>query len=172
MGRKVISVSGKTPEEIKGLFNTDKKLKQGYRLYAVYQVSLGKKPQDLEDVYNASFKSIINWVHRFNNEGLSGLTDKPIPGRKPRLNETEKESIKRVIVEDSPEKHGYNSATWTGPMLINYIEKEYGISYKKAQIYKILEKMNLTYQKSKGIYPEANNEKRKEIVEELKKTSD
>lgn len=170
MGRKIIQVSGKTSAELKELFNTDKKLKQGYRLYAVYQVSIGKKPQDLEDVYNASFKSINNWVHRFNKEGLEGLIDKPIPGRKPKLTEAEKESIKRVVIEDSPEKHGYNSATWTGPMLINYIEKTYGKIYKKAQIYKILEKMNLTYQKSKGIYAEAETEKREEIVAELKKT--
>jgi transposase len=172
MGRKIIQVSGKTAEEIKELFNTDKKLKQGYRLYAVYQVATGKKPQDLEDVYHKSFKSINNWVHRFNREGLQGLLDKPIPGRKPKLTEKEKEEIKRVVLEDLPEKHGYNSATWTGPMLIDYIEKEFGISYKKAQIYRILEKMNLTYQKSKGIYPEGKTEKRKEIVEDIKKTSE
>jgi transposase len=172
MGRKIIQVTGKTPEEIKELFNTDKKLKQGYRLYAVYQVSSGKKPQDLEDVYNASFKSINNWVHRFNKDGLEGLLDKSIPGRNPKLTDLEKVALKRVVIEDSPEQHGYNSATWTGPMLINYIEKEFGKSYKKAQIYKILAKMNLTYQKSKGIYPEANSENRKEIVGELKKTSE
>jgi transposase len=172
MGRKIIQVSGKTAEEIKEMFNTDKKLKQGYRLYAVYQVSKGKKPQDLEDVYNTSFKSINNWVHRFNREGLQGLLDKPIPGRKPKLTESEKEEIKRLIQEDLPEIHGYNSATWTGPMIINYIEREFGKTYKKAQIYKILAKLNLTYQKSKGIYPEANNERRGEIVEELKKTSE
>ena len=172
MGRKIIQVSGKTTEEIKELFNSDKKLKQGYRLYAVYQVSTGKKPQDLEEVYNTSFKSINNWVHRFNREGIQGLLDKPIPGRKPKLTASQKEKIRRVILEDSPESHGYNSATWTGPMLISYIEKEFGKTYKKAQIYKILAKMNLTYQKSKGIYPEANTEKREEIVEELKKTSE
>lgn len=172
MGRKIIQVLNKTSEEIKELFNSDKKLKQGYRLYAVYQVSTGKKPQDLEDVYNASFKSINNWVHRFNKEGLPGLLDKQIPGRKPKLTEIEKEKIKRVVLEDLPEKHGYNSATWTGPMLIDYIGKKFGINYKKAQIYKILAKMNLTYQKSKGIYPEANNEKRGELVEALKKTSE
>lgn len=172
MGRKIIEVTGKTSEEIKELFNTDKHLKQGYRLYAVYQVSTGKKPQDLEDVYNTSFKSINNWVHRFNKEGLLGLLDKPIPGRKPKLSEEEKEKIKRLILEDLPEQHGYNSATWTGPMLINYIEREFGKSYKKAQIYKILAKMNLTYQKSKGIYPEAQSEKRKEIESEIKKTSE
>ena len=68
MGRKRLQVVGQTSEEIKELFTADKKLKQGYRLYAVYQVSTGKKPQELEDVYNTSFKSISNWVHRFNNE--------------------------------------------------------------------------------------------------------
>ena len=68
-----------------------------------------------------------------------------------------------------PEKHGYNTSTWTGPMLIDYIKKKFGKSYKKAQIYKILAKMNLTYQKSKGIYLEAKSEKREEIVIELKK---
>lgn len=171
MGRKIIQVTYKTKEDIKELFSADKKLKQGYRLYAVYQVSTGKKPQDLEEVYNTTFKSIINWVHRFNQEGLEGLLDKQIPGRKPRLTEKEREKIKKVVLEELPENYGYNSATWTGPMLIDYIQKEFGISYKKAQIYKILEKMNLTYQKGKGIYPESNTEKRKEIIEDLKKTS-
>jgi transposase len=171
MGRKIVQVKCKTTDEIKELFNTDKKLKQGYRLYAVYQVSLGKKPQDLEVVYNASFKSINNWVHRFNQEGLQGLLDKPIPGRKPRLTENEKEEIKRMVLEEIPEKYGYNTATWTGPILINYISKTFGKTYQKAQIYKILEKLGLTYQKGKGIYPEANTEKRKEIISVLKKTS-
>lgn len=172
MGRKIIQVTRNTSEEIKDLFNSDKKLKLGYRLYAVYQVSIGKKPQALEDVYNASFKSINNWVHRFNNEGIEGLIDKPKPGRSPRLTAEQKLRLKKLILEEVPEKHGYNSATWTGPMLIAYIENEFGVTYKKAQIYKILASMNLTYQKSKGIYLESLDERRAEQVEELKKTSE
>lgn len=171
MGRKVIQVSSKTPLEIKELINSDKKMKLGFRLNAIYQVSLGMKPQDLEIFYNVSFKTIINWVHRFNKSGIDGLMDKSIPGRKPKLTDQEKESIKRLVLEDLPEKHGYNSATWTGPMLIDYVEREFGKSYKKAQMYKILAGMNLTYQKSKGIYPESLSPKREETIEELKKTS-
>ena len=41
----------------------------------------------------------------------------------------------------------FNSATWTGPLLIEWIKREYNISYKKAQIYNILKKLGLTYQK-------------------------
>jgi len=170
MGRKILQVTAYTPEQIKELFNNYKYFKQGFRLYVVYQVAIGKKPQDLAEFYNVAFKSIINWVNRLNKEGLSGLIDKPIPGRKPKLNDSEKAEIKRLVLEDSPEQHGFNSATWTGPILIKYIENKYDISYKKAQIYNILSNMNLTYQKGKGIYPESESEQREEVVDALKKT--
>ena len=69
----------------------------------------------------------------------------------------------------SPEYCGYNSSTWTGLLLIDWIKKEYDIEYKKAQIYNIMKSLNLTFQKAKGIYPEAID--REEKLETLKKTS-
>ncbi len=77
MGRKSLQVEGYTPERIKTLFNNCEKYKIGLRLYAVYQVSLGKPSRKLEELYNTSFKQITNWVHRFEKEGLEGLRDKP-----------------------------------------------------------------------------------------------
>lgn len=53
--------------------------------------------------------------------------------------------------------------------MIDWIKNNYGIEYKKAQIYNILKGLNLTFQKGKGIYPEAIQ--REEKVEALKKTS-
>jgi transposase len=73
MGRKVRQISGYTSEEIKALFNNEDKYKIGLRLYAVYQVSLGKPSRQLEELYNTSFKQILNWVDRFEKEGVDGL---------------------------------------------------------------------------------------------------
>jgi len=70
-----------------------KKYKIGLRLYAVYQVSLGKPSRKLEELYNTSFKQITNWVHRFEKEGLEGLRDKPGRGRKSRLSEAQREVL-------------------------------------------------------------------------------
>jgi transposase len=67
-----------------------------------------------------------------------------------------------------PSDFGFNSATWTGPILISWIEKSYGVTFKKAQIYNVLKSLGLTFQKGKGIYPEASE--RTEKVEALKKT--
>ncbi|UZO79690.1 IS630 family transposase [Aquimarina sp. ERC-38] len=170
MGRSTRKVSGYTPDQIKALFNNEDKYKIGLRLYAVYQVSLGKPSRELEALYNTSFKQILNWVSRFEKEGIEGLKDKTGRGRKPKLTEDQKTELSQLILEATPEDYGYNSATWNGPLLIDWIEKHMGVSYKRAQIYNILKGLGFSYQKSKGIYPEADLEKQGEFKEELKKT--
>ncbi len=169
MSRVALKVKNYSSDELKALLRKDEKFQQGVRLYACYQVSKGKKPKDLEDIYETSFKSICNWVNKLNNGGVEALIDKEKPGRTPKLNAVQKAEIKELILNKSPEDYHYNSATWTGLLLIDWIKNNYGIEYKKAQIYNILKGLNLTFQKGKGIYPEAIQ--REEKVEALKKTS-
>jgi transposase len=170
MARPVLKVSKHRPEEIKAMFRDDERYTIGIRLYAVYQVALGQPSRKLEELYNTSFKQITNWVHRFENEGIDGLRDKEGRGRTARLQVDQRTRLGALLKED-PEKHGYNSATWTGPMLIEWIEKEYGIIYKKAQIYNILKSLGFSYQKGRGIFPETDTEKQEVFKETLKKTA-
>lgn len=171
MGRKSLEVKGYTPDQIKSLFCTDDKYKIGLRLYAVYQISLGQPSRKLEDLYNTSFKQITNWVHRFEQEGIDGLRDKPGRGRKSRLSADQQKEVYDLLISKPPESYGYNTDTWTGPLLIDWIEEHFTITFKKAQIYNIIKKMGFSYQKTKGFYPESDSEKQEEFKEMLKKTS-
>lgn len=171
MGRHVLEVKGYNPDQIKRLFRADERYTIGIRLYAVYQVSLGKASRNLEELYNTSFKQITNWVHQFEKDGVDGLRDKPGRGRKPRLPEEQLEQVRQVLLNESPETQGFNTSTWSGPILRDYIKKTYGIDYKKAQIYNILKSMGLTYQKGKASYAEADDQAKQEFVEALKKTN-
>lgn len=168
MSRVALKIENYSSEELKALLRKDEKFQQGVRLYACYQVSKGKKPKDLEDLYETSFKSICNWVNKLNAGGVEALIDKEKPGRTPKLNDVQRSEVKSLVLSQSPEEFGYNSSTWTGLLLINWIKNEYNIEYKKAQIYNILKGLNLTFQKGKGIYPEASE--REEKVVALKKT--
>lgn len=170
MPKSRLKVIGKTAEELKILLRKDEKYMIGVRLYAVYQISLGYSSRQLENLYNVSFKSVCNWINGFNKFGLEGLKDKPRSGRKPRLTMSEREEIRNIVREEEPITYGYNTTTWTGPLLIDFIKKKYGILYKKAQIYNILKGMKLSYKRGLGIYPEADKEKRKLFNEALKKT--
>ena len=110
MARPVLQVKGYEPEAIKAMFRKDERYTTGMRLYAVYQVSIGQPSRKLEDLYNISFKQITNWVHRFEKEGADGLKDKTGRGRKARLSDEQNVAIKEIL-NQSPESHGFNTAT-------------------------------------------------------------
>lgn len=171
MGRKVLQVKGYTPDQIKSLFDQDEKYKIGMKLYAIYQVSKGQATRKLEELYNTSFKQICNWVHRFEEDGLMGLKDKPKSGKPSRLSNEQKDKLKSILQDKKPDEYGYNTGTWNGPILIDFVKNTYAIEYKKAQIYNVLKSLGFTYQKGRARYPEADEQKRDEFKKTLKKTS-
>lgn len=168
MSKVALKIENYSSDELRSMLRKDEKFQQAVRLYACYQVSLGKRPKELESIYETSFKSICNWVNRLNKGGVEALIDKVKPGRNNRLGLVEFKEIRDTVLNKLPEQFGFNSATWTGPLLIEFLKRDYSIEYKKAQIYNILKKMGLTFQKGKGIYPES--EEREEKLDDLKKT--
>jgi transposase len=169
MSKAKLKVERATAEEIRLLLRKDEKYMIGVRLYAVYQIASGAVSRDLEKIYNVSFKSVCNWVHAFNKFGVEGLKNDSRSGRKPRLSLEQLEILKSTILNKNPTEFNYNTSTWTGPLLIDYIEKQFGVKFKKAQIYNVMKKMKLSYQKGKGVYPDADADKRAEYDKELKK---
>jgi transposase len=155
-------------EVIAGQLRKDDKFSQGVRLYAVYQIALGRKAEALQSMYNTSHKAICNWVHRYNEQGVDGLKDRPRSGRPSRLSQEAKVQLKRVILS-SPERQGFSSGTWTWALVLEYIRTAFCVDYKKAQIYNILHSIGLSFQKGKGFFPEA--EDRAESVAAIKKAS-
>ena len=140
---------------IKSQLRKDEKFSQGVRLYAVYQIKLGRNAEELEELYNVSYKSICNWVYRYNRYGIDGLKEKIRSGRPSRLSEEQQKKLKEVI-NDKPEKFGYRSGVWSGPLVIDYVQNTFGVSYKKAQIYNLLHKLGFTFQRGKAFYPESS----------------
>jgi transposase len=153
---------------IKSQLRKDDKFSQGVRLYAVYQISQGKDAKEIQDMYSTCHKSICNWVHRYNAEGIDGLKDRPRCGRPSYLSDFQKSELEQII-RSSPLEHGYHTATWTGALVGDFIKKRFGVAYKRAQIYNILHSLNFSFQKGRGYYPETE-ERTEEAVEGIKKT--
>lgn len=170
MGRSVLKIKGYTAEQIKSLIRKDERYTIGLRLYAVYQVALGQPSRKLEQLYQTSFKQITNWVHRFEQEGIEGLKDKPGRGRKSSLCAGQRQALSNLLLVESPVDYGYNSETWTGPLLIDWVKNSFGVAFKKAQIYNIIKRLGFSYQKAKGFYPEADEKAQRDFKNDLKKT--
>lgn len=169
MGRSVLKLKRNTPEQIKEIIDSNSDYGIGIKLYAIYQVSKGQPSRKLEDLYHTSFKQILNWVHRFEEDGVEGLKHKEGQGRKPKLGQTQLQQLKHLIANSPPHEHGYNTSTWTGALVRHWVEHNFGVVYQKAQIYNVLRSLGFSFQKGRGIYAEADKEKQQEFVEGLKK---
>jgi transposase len=168
MSKVKIKVNGDL-SVIKSQLRRDEKFSQGVRLYAVYQIAKGTNAKDLQELYSTSHKSICNWVHRYNSEGIEGLKDRPRSGRPSSLSPEQKSALEHVI-RGVPLDYGYNTVTWTGALVIDFVKKSFGVEYKRAQIYNILHSLGFSFQKGKGYYPEI--EERAERLDAIKKTPD
>lgn len=166
-----LSIPNYEISDLESLLNSNSDYIVGMRLMALIQIKRGMSSRQLEGLYYKSHSRYCIWVKRFNKFGLEGLRNKPKSGRKSKLSIEQKEKIKSILLENKPEKYGYNSGFWNGPLMIDFIEKQFGIKYKKAQIYNIFKSFGFSYQKSRGFYPEADKEAQENFRKALKKTS-
>lgn len=168
---KKLEILNYSVEDLLDLLRSNADYLTGVRLLALIQIAKGKSSRDIEDIFDRSHSRFCVWVNNFNEYGIEGLKDKSGRGRNSRLSISELAELKNVVLNKSPEEYGYNTATWNGLLLIDYIEKKYHTSYKKANIYVILKKkLGLSFQKGKGFYPEQDKELREEHKELIKKT--
>jgi transposase len=78
------------------------------------------------------------------------LNDRVGGGRKSTMNLIQLESIKKLVLTENLKDHGYDLIKWTCPILVHWIQREFGLQYQKAQIYVLLNKVGIIFQKKKG----------------------
>ncbi len=104
----------------------------------------------MADIYQVSFKQVLNWVHRFKHHGIDGLKDRVGRGRKASLNKDQLDHIRQTVLNTAPSEYGYTSKRWTGPLLLKMVNEEYKTEFTTATIYKLLDKIGLEFQNGKG----------------------
>jgi len=168
---KKLSIPNHTVESLETLLLSNPDYIVGTRIMALIQIKKGMSSRKLKEFYYKSHSRYCEWVKSFNANGVKGLLNKPKSGRKRLLSSEQLTQLQSVLQHSRPHDFGFNTATWNGPLVAEYIKSNFGVEYKKAQIYNILKALGFTFQKAKGRYPEADPIKQKEFVETLKKTT-
>ena len=70
------------------------------RAQAVREVVKGQRLQTVSDALHFTYSALRKWVHRFANQGIQGLVDRPRPGRPPKVTCALAKHLDRLVDED------------------------------------------------------------------------
>lgn len=138
-----------------------------HRLHAVLLVAHGMSCPQVGRLLGDAPRTVEYWVHRFEEEGLSGLVDLERPGRPSRLNDEQYCEIGEVL-RQSPLDVGLDTNLWDGKTLSKFIESRYGISLGVRQCQRLFRQLGFRMRKPRPVIARADPEKQ----EEFKKNSE
>ncbi len=111
-------------------------------------------------------QTLRDWVHRYNRDGLDGLTSGHGPGQPPLLTAKQMAELKALVIEGpDPEKQGV--VRWRCADLRAEIARRYTVDVAERTIGKWLRKLGLTRLQPRPVHPKTDAA----AQEALKKTS-
>ncbi len=85
-------------------------------------------------------QTLRDWVHRYNAEGLSGLSNRPPPGRKPCLTQEQMAEL-AALVEEGPDPDRDGVVRWRRVDLRAIIAERFGVSLHERSVGKLLRRL-------------------------------
>ena len=90
------------------------------RLLAMRALILGISHDQAAALFQVNRRTLLNWIHRFNQQGIDGLIDRPRTGRPRAIKEEQTEKLKELV--EQPELAGYTH--WTAKKFHGYLRHE------------------------------------------------
>lgn len=118
------------------------------RCQAILLSSKGHRTSRTGEVLDVSTRTVRNWIHRYGENGVEGLRDKPRSGRPPKVTE-EYERILLETIRKNPRLYGYPFSNWTTRKLSIRMERETGISLSQETVRRILHRNRMAVRRPK-----------------------
>ncbi len=100
-------------------------------------------------------QTLRDWVHRYNAEGVAGLSNRPLPGRAPKLTEGQMASLKAIVLRGpNPAVDGFER--WRVVDLCRVVEERWGVVYSETGMLRLLWSLDLSHRKTRPVHPQAN----------------
>ncbi len=107
------------------------------RMLALAQVLEGAARKTAAETCGMDRQTLRDWVHRYNAEGLEGLSNRRSPGPPPRLSPAQKAELAR-IVREGPDPAVDGVVRWRRVDLQRRIEARFGVTMHERTVGKQL----------------------------------
>lgn len=110
------------------------------RMLALALVLDGHSRTEAAEQCGMDRQTLRDWVHRYNEAGLAGLSDRPPPGAKARLT-AEQAGVVVRLVEDGPTLAEHGVVRWRRIDLARVIETQFGVHLAERSVGALLQRM-------------------------------
>src|SRR4051794_553147 len=113
------------------------------RMLALALVLEGSSREEAARAAGMDRQTLRDWVHRYNAEGLAGLSDRPRSGRKPRLTAGQEAEL-ATAVERGPDPDRDGVVRWRRVDLQALIEARFAVRLHERSVGKVLRRLGFT----------------------------
>ncbi len=131
--------------------------KASRRMLALALVLDGRRRTDAAESCGMDRQTLRDWVHRYNSEGLAGLSDRPLPGRTPML-DPEQMSALAAIVEAGPDPETDGVVRWRRIDLCAVVERRFGVRVAERTMGAILHRLGFAKLSARPRHPQGDAE--------------
>jgi len=119
--------------------------RQRVRLQAAEMFEKGRSDREMAIGLGTTRKTVSLWRRDWRERGTDGLTI-GTPGRKARLTEEQWQEIAQALLE-GPRAQGYETELWSLGRIADLIHRKTGVSYHPCHVWKLLKRLNWSWQK-------------------------
>lgn len=127
------------------------------RQAAIALLKEGFMPHEVAKRLEVDRRSVRRWRSAYRRRGLGALKAMPAPGRPTKLSARARERLRRMLVKGAS-ACGFPTDLWTCPRVVEFIKREFHITYHRAHLSRLLHGLGMTPQKPSR-QPRERNEK-------------
>jgi transposase len=117
-----------------------------HRLHGVLLVAQGMTCPQVAELLGDSPRTVVNWVQRFETDGLAGLSEGQRSGRPSRLNAPQLSRVEAAL-RSSPTEFGLPTQMWDGPTLAAFVGQQLGVKLRVRQCQRLFRHLGFRLRK-------------------------
>jgi transposase len=142
----------RTPATLRKLAKAEGDVRVARRLLAIANALSGMSRAAAAQSAGMDRQTLRDWVIRYNEHGVAGLTDSWNGGRPPMLTVDEQAELLAIVMAGpDPEKDGF--CAYTRDDLVAVAKKKFGKSMHPASMGRLLRRLGLSRQKARPSHP-------------------
>src|SRR3989442_1418286 len=91
--------------------------------------------------------AVYPWLRKFKDQGWEGLVEQIAQGPAPKLNEKQRQQVRRWVLGKDPRQYGFDFALWTRRIVQALLEEKLGIELGLTAVGRLLASLDITPQK-------------------------